>query len=682
MTFGVVAVVALSVGVNTPQFGPLGVDVVSAATTSTPAPAPKPAPTPAPKPAPSKVTTPAKTTTAPVKKTTTNTITNNAPITKVLRRGSTGVQVKNLQTLLNANGYNLSVDGSFGPLTLASVKNYQGANGLLVDGSVGPLTRAKILASVKEGNTSLIITQVLRKGSTGAQVRNLQTLLNSNGFTLVVDGSFGPLTLSAVKNFQGLNGLVIDGSVGPITSAKLLALKAPVAPITPPIAPVTPVTPPVDVVTSASIVNTAATFENAISKDGKWIIATLNDLTFTKELVLDGEFKNGKKDADGNDVIQRKIAPYTQDDKKVVIDRFTITAPKLTIKSPNARIQSGTFRGDLYVSSANFQLVDAKVEGNVYFTTQEAKDTFKIDAKSSVTGKQILADVDAVSTASIVSAEAAFENAISKNGKWIAATLKDLTFENALVLDGVFVTGKKDADGNDIVRRKIAPYTQDASKAVTRKFTITAPKLTIKSPNAVIQSGIFKGDIYVASEGFQLVDTKVEGNVYFYTQEAKDTFKMDAKSEVTGKQEFLAVDAVTTASIVNTAAAFEQAISKDGKWIIATLNDLTFDKELVLEGEFTHRDVLNRKIAPYTQDEKKVVTRKFTLTAPKLTILSPNAKIQSGIFKGDLYVSGSNFQLIDAKVEGNVYFTTQEAKDTFKMDASSQVTGVQELKIN
>lgn len=145
-----------------------------------------------------------------------------------------------------------------------------------------------------------------------------------------------------------------------------------------------------DTVASASIVDNAAAFEKAISKDGKWIIATTKDLAINKDLVLDGEFKNGKKDANGKDVIQRKIALYTQDDKKVVTARFTLTAPKLTINSPEARIQSGTFKGDLYVAAKNFQLVDAKVEGNVYFTNDEAKSTFKMDDKSSVTGKQEL----------------------------------------------------------------------------------------------------------------------------------------------------------------------------------------------------------------------------------------------------------------------------------------------------
>ncbi|HRU41984.1 MAG TPA: hypothetical protein P5021_08385, partial [Candidatus Diapherotrites archaeon] len=67
-----------------------------------------------------------------------------------------------------------------------------------------------------------------------------------------------------------------------------------------------------------------------------------------------------------------------------------LTAPKLTIKSPNARIQGGTFKGDLYVSAKNFELVDATVDGNVYFTTDDAKSGFKMDDKSKVTGKQEL----------------------------------------------------------------------------------------------------------------------------------------------------------------------------------------------------------------------------------------------------------------------------------------------------
>lgn len=143
-----------------------------------------------------------------------------------------------------------------------------------------------------------------------------------------------------------------------------------------------------DAVTSASIVDNAAAFEKAIGTNGTWIIAITKDVMVDKDITLEGEYKNGKKDTAGKDVIQRKIALYAQDANRNITARYTLTAPKLTITSPEASIQHGTFKGDLYVSVKNFKLVDATVDGNVYFTTDEAKNTFSADATSKVTGKQ------------------------------------------------------------------------------------------------------------------------------------------------------------------------------------------------------------------------------------------------------------------------------------------------------
>lgn len=61
----------------------------------------------------------------------------------------------------------------------------------------------------------------LRRGSTGANVRLLQNLLNAAGAKLNVDGLFGKDTEAAVKAFQASNGLTVDGIVGPKTWAKL-----------------------------------------------------------------------------------------------------------------------------------------------------------------------------------------------------------------------------------------------------------------------------------------------------------------------------------------------------------------------------------------------------------------------------------------------------------------------------
>ena len=64
---------------------------------------------------------------------------------------------------------------------------------------------------------------VLRKGSRGDAVRNLQELLNSKGFNLTVDGIFGTLTENSVIAFQLQNGLKTDGVVGEKTWGKLLS---------------------------------------------------------------------------------------------------------------------------------------------------------------------------------------------------------------------------------------------------------------------------------------------------------------------------------------------------------------------------------------------------------------------------------------------------------------------------
>jgi len=394
-------------------------------------------------------------------------------------------------------------------------------------------------AAASKAQTATEVASLLVEGSFGGEVALLQTMLNNNGYTLKVDGFFGQKTLAAVEDYQSKNGLKTDGIVGP----KTLALLNPVAPAAPEVAAVEPeavepeaVEPVADAVSSASIVDNGAAFEKAISKDGTWIICTLNDLAIDKDLVLEGEFHDKN---DPTKDLKRKIGLYTQDDDHNVTARFSLTAPSLTIKSPNARIQSSTFIGDLYIYAKNFSLVDAKIDGNVYFATQEAKDTFNADEKSSITGKQILFDVDAVSTATPTQVQdaAAFEKAISKDGYWIIVPIIDLAIDKDLVLEGVF------HDKNDPtkdLKRKIGLYTHnnpEDKKIATHSFTLTAPSLTIKSPYATLQYGYFIGDIYVEANNFSLVKNKVTGNIYFANQEAKDTFTMDADSSVTGVQE-------------------------------------------------------------------------------------------------------------------------------------------------
>lgn len=66
----------------------------------------------------------------------------------VLKKGKKGEQVKTLQRLLLALGYDLQkygADGSFGGVTDKAVRAFQKANNLSVDGSVGQQTWNKLL---------------------------------------------------------------------------------------------------------------------------------------------------------------------------------------------------------------------------------------------------------------------------------------------------------------------------------------------------------------------------------------------------------------------------------------------------------------------------------------------------------------------------------------------------------
>ncbi|MCM1333734.1 MAG: peptidoglycan-binding protein [Bacteroides sp.] len=139
----------------------------------------------------------------------------------VMKYGSTGWSVTQLQQDLNTLGYGLSTDGSFGPATLNAVKDYQSQMGLEVDGSVGPATKNSIISTINsyESSTSIQIpgSGAMTKGSKGIRVRFLQKMLCLLGYPIDIDGSFGNATYEAVRSFQSDYGIAIDGSCGPET---------------------------------------------------------------------------------------------------------------------------------------------------------------------------------------------------------------------------------------------------------------------------------------------------------------------------------------------------------------------------------------------------------------------------------------------------------------------------------
>jgi putative chitinase len=92
-----------------------------------------------------------------------------------------------------------------------------GLNGL--DSRLAYLTRAKALvaplaakAIAASAGTDL---PILYRGSTGAEVAQLQQDLTFRGFPVARDGSFGPGTETALRHFQVAHGLAADGIAGP-----------------------------------------------------------------------------------------------------------------------------------------------------------------------------------------------------------------------------------------------------------------------------------------------------------------------------------------------------------------------------------------------------------------------------------------------------------------------------------
>lgn len=68
-------------------------------------------------------------------------------------------------------------------------------------------------------------TGMLRMGSKGERVRELQVLLNRAGYAVKADGDYGPATRDQVKAFQKAQRITADGVAGPETIRKLEVFK-------------------------------------------------------------------------------------------------------------------------------------------------------------------------------------------------------------------------------------------------------------------------------------------------------------------------------------------------------------------------------------------------------------------------------------------------------------------------
>ena len=134
---------------------------------------------------------------------------------RTLRRGDRGREVVDLQTRLQALGFDLGsrgIDGVFRERTELAVRAIQQRLGLLADGLVGPITwREVVEAGYRPGGRLLYLRQPPFRG---ADVVELQQMLDDLGFDPgAVNGLFDSRTVRAVRDFQRNAGLQDDGVV-------------------------------------------------------------------------------------------------------------------------------------------------------------------------------------------------------------------------------------------------------------------------------------------------------------------------------------------------------------------------------------------------------------------------------------------------------------------------------------
>lgn len=103
--------------------------------------------------------------------------------------------------------------------------------GFIYNPAVSDEENERLIQETKTEGECRVNLKTLEKGDKGDAVKALQTLLIGYGFrmkaannTYGVDGSFGPATYNAVRDYQKAKGLVVDGKVGPATWSKLLGV--------------------------------------------------------------------------------------------------------------------------------------------------------------------------------------------------------------------------------------------------------------------------------------------------------------------------------------------------------------------------------------------------------------------------------------------------------------------------
>ena len=219
----------LSLGLVVAGCGQLPADQAAPAPDSQVPASSSPSPTDAPSSAEPTPTTP---TTAASTKPTPKPSPTETKVPAMLEKGDKGTKVRELQhRLRQLDWFSGNITGSYGTSTVTGVKGFQEKRDYPETGEVDKRTWNKLVSMTRkptddEMHNRLVPGPALWKsGDSGDKVRDLQARLKQIGwFSGNVTGSYGSMTVSAVKGFQGKRAIPVTGEVDQRTWDRLTAM--------------------------------------------------------------------------------------------------------------------------------------------------------------------------------------------------------------------------------------------------------------------------------------------------------------------------------------------------------------------------------------------------------------------------------------------------------------------------
>ena len=154
------------------------------------------------------------------------------PVTAMLSPGSQGGQVRELQhRLFQLDWYAGTITGTYGASTQAGVRGFQDKRGFTPSGAVDTKTWNTLTTMTRRPTDDEMHNRlrpgppILQSGSSGDKVRELQARLKQIGwFSGPVGPTYGAVTTSAVRAFQGKRAIPVTGAVDQRTWNRLTTM--------------------------------------------------------------------------------------------------------------------------------------------------------------------------------------------------------------------------------------------------------------------------------------------------------------------------------------------------------------------------------------------------------------------------------------------------------------------------